>query len=329
MIHTDLQSTVSKVLRHKEKYLSMDDRSRSPNKKSKGKVPDIEKALVNWARNYQRQGGILTDTMIKQKAHFFSTTCGGSDGKQKVLTTSWFEMFKRKNNLTVSKSRKGSVDTVISNEEIVANPIGVVSPTPQLPTQQSSQETMKKESIEGADMNYKHSHSQSTTSPDTAPSLSASVRSPTSPLVSKNPYPLEEATLERFAPQDDKVNGVTQNKSTPDIKTTMQPPPLPKSSTISPVSSPTSPTQDEARRALELVMNFFQNQPTTMGLQAQDYITIGKLMEKLELAQNQAGSMTGRLSRIDEHQDSPRMNGDEASALNDNIGQVTVHPKYC
>lgn len=367
-----MQSTVSKVLRHKEKYLSMDDGSRSPIKKSKGKVPDIEKALVNWARNYQRQGHTLTDAMIKEKAHFFATTCGGSDGKQKVLTASWLEKFKRKNNLTVSKSRKGSVDTVVSDEEIVVNPTGVVSPispvalapSPLSPTRQSSQETVKKESIEGADMDYKHSHSQSTTSLDTAPSLSASVTSPTSPLVSESPYtpsgrsrlpsfssatsrrrsqtfplaldsvdgsdqsngthqssqsvavfesPLEEDPRERFAIGDDKVNVVRHNKSTPDIKTTMQPPPLPKSSTVSPVSSPTSPTQDEARRALELVMNFFQNQPTTMGLQAQDYITMGKLMEKLELAQNQAaqnqaGSVTGRLSRIDEHQDSPRMN---------------------
>ncbi|CRG85781.1 hypothetical protein PISL3812_02796 [Talaromyces islandicus] len=370
------RSTVSKVLRQKEKYLSMEDGSRSPIKKSKGKVPDIEKALVNWAKNFQRQGHPLTDAMIKEKAHFFATTCGSTDGKQKVLTTSWLEKFKRKNNLVVSKSRKGSVDTVVSEDETTVklpsqasstqvSPISPVAlaPSPLSPTQ--SQETVKKESIEDLAKDYKHSHSQSTTSLDTAPSLSASVASPTSPLLSESPYtpsarsrlpsissatnrrrsqtlplaldadalggangasdqmsskntiqasqsvavfdsPLEEDSRERFSISDDNV--VRHNRSTPDIKTTMQPPPLPKSSTVSPISSPSSPTQDEARRALELVMNFFQNQPSGLGLQAQDYITMGKLMEKLELAQNQTGSISGRLQRIDEHGDSPRVN---------------------
>ena len=34
-------------------------------------------------------------------------------------------------------------------------------------------------------------------------------------------------------------------------------------------------------------MNYFQSQPSGLGLQAQEYIIMGKLMEKLELAQNQ------------------------------------------
>lgn len=84
----------------------------------------------------------------------------------------------------------------------------------------------------------------------------------------------------------------------------MQPPPLPNSATVSPISSPGSPTHDEARRALELVVNYFNNQPT--GLGAQDYLTIGKLMEKLELAQNQAAGLRG-LHRIDEHADGHRV----------------------
>ena len=71
---TPNNSTVSKVLRQKEKYLSMDDGNRSPIKRSKGRVPDIEKALSNWARNYQRAGHPLTDAMIREKAHFFATT---------------------------------------------------------------------------------------------------------------------------------------------------------------------------------------------------------------------------------------------------------------
>jgi hypothetical protein len=99
---------------------------------------------------------------------------------------------------------------------------------------------------------------------------------------------------------------IKRNRSNPEIKTaSMHPPPLPNSSAVSPISSPGSPTQDEARKALELIMNYFQNQPS--GLGAQDYITIGKLMEKLELAQTQAAALPRGLHRIDEHADGPRV----------------------
>ncbi|CAN9196467.1 unnamed protein product [Alternaria alternata] len=70
------RSTVSKVLRQKEKYLYQDDGSRSPIKRSKGKFPDIERALSNWARNHQRQGLPLSDAIIREKARFFAQTVG-------------------------------------------------------------------------------------------------------------------------------------------------------------------------------------------------------------------------------------------------------------
>jgi hypothetical protein len=117
--------------------------------------------------------------------------------------------------------------------------------------------------------------------------------------------PIEEETGVPLQGPDERPL-IKRNRSNPEIKTTsMQPPPLPKSNTVSPVSTPGSPTQDEARRALELVMSYFQNQPT--GLGPQEYISIGKLMEKLELAQNQASGLPGGLHRIDEHADSPRV----------------------
>jgi hypothetical protein len=52
-------------------------------------------------------------------------------------------------------------------------------------------------------------------------------------------------------------------------------------------------------------MNYFQHQPA--GLQAQEYVTIGKLMERLELAKAQYNPLIGGLARIDEHEDSPRI----------------------
>jgi hypothetical protein len=98
-------------------------------------------------------------------------------------------------------------------------------------------------------------------------------------------------------------NVIKRNRSNPDIKATCMPPP--KSKTISPISSPGSPTQDEARRALELVINYFDHQPTSLG--AHEYLTMGKLMERLDLTRGQAGMLLNGLPRIDEHEDIPRV----------------------
>jgi hypothetical protein len=52
-------STVSKVLRQKEKYLFQDDGSRSPAKRPKGRSPDIERALAVWAKNQVSKASLL------------------------------------------------------------------------------------------------------------------------------------------------------------------------------------------------------------------------------------------------------------------------------
>lgn len=122
---------------------------------------------------------------------------------------------------------------------------------------------------------------------------------------------LESPLEEGQATTDGRINArenmtIKRNHSNPEIKTSsMQPPPLPKSNTVSPISASTSPTQDEARRALELVVNYFHNQPS--GLVPQDYVMIGKLVEKLELNQSPGGTLPGGLHRIDEHSDGHRV----------------------
>lgn len=92
-----------------------------------------------------------------------------------------------------------------------------------------------------------------------------------------------------------------RNNSVPDMKTsTMQPPPLPqKSDSVSPVSPPSSPTQEDARRALQLVMTYFQSQP--MGTSPQDFMTIGKLMEKLKVEESASNSLPGGLHHLEEY----------------------------
>lgn len=378
-----LSSTVSKVLRQKEKYLNPDDGkngSRSPIKKTKGRVPDIEKALFNWAKNYQRQGFPLSDEMIREKALFFASNCGRPEGKEKVLSANWLEGFKQKYNLRGPKSRKGSFDTrsesespsrlsivpapdsaIQSPNEIspTTSPAGFATPSPLSPS--LSQDNIKKEltdSLAELAGGYHHAHSKSTTSIDTSPSFPASLTSPTSTLLSESPFtptsqsripstdsnssrprsqtfpialadpcmmPTDEpfdkmppktttmpisrldSPLEEEPNPADSVdisNTIKRNRSNPEIRTkSIYPPTFSKSTTVSPISPPGSPTQDEARRALELVMNYFQHQPT--GLAPQDCVAIGKLMERLELAQSQQTMLPGGLTRIDELEDAP------------------------
>lgn len=68
-------------------------------KRSKGKFPDIERALAVWAKNTRKQGVALTDIMIREKAKFFAMSVGISDGQFKANSAGWLEKFKQKNNL--------------------------------------------------------------------------------------------------------------------------------------------------------------------------------------------------------------------------------------
>ena len=117
-----------------------------------------------------------------------------------------------------------------------------------------------------------------------------------------------ESPLEEKQSMMHPFDGMKRTNSYPGIpsrrEAPMQPPPVPKSETASPVTSPViSPTQQEARRALELVMTFFQSQPAGI-VEPNEYMTMGKLMQKLELTQSPDGtpSLPGGLHRIDEEE---------------------------
>ncbi|MCJ1389526.1 hypothetical protein MMC18_002383 [Xylographa bjoerkii] len=372
------RSTVSKVLRQKEKYLFPDDGSRSPVKRSKGKFPDIERALSNWARNHQRQGLPLSDSMIRDKARFFATTVGNSDSHVKVNSNNWLEKFKQKNHLLGAKSRKASdandSDTgynadSVSGSQTPSNispvsPIGVSSPSPLSASR--GRENIKTESPDSYmdfSASYRHTHSQSATSlascfsDNTAPSsFSGGPQSPTEPFFSPDPNsagpylpsqnarfmtlansntarprsqtfpmlgiettyaeppgpgeytpkqmqqimaaPALETPIEELSDSPLAMAGMSRHqRSHPSSNihspnqtsspTLMAPPPQPNTCSSSPntsnASSPVSPpSQDEARRALELVLNFFQNQPTGV-VDPQEFVAMGKLMEKLKV----------------------------------------------
>ncbi|KAL8947252.1 MAG: hypothetical protein Q9222_006447 [Ikaeria aurantiellina] len=376
------RSTVSKVLRHKEKYLHPDDGSRSPIKRAKGKFPDIERAVSNWAKNHQRQGLPLSNEMIRDKARIFATTVGSSDCISKVNSPIWLEKFKRRHGLLgASLPQPNDAEDSDMNQpnDISADaqsPHGIspISPTEQTPCS-PDMEGVKQESADkytnDSHPAFRRTHSESgnalgnyftgTSKPAT---LSPDLHSPASPFFSpvascgpSPSVPSQPPRLPTLAPADPRprrqtfptlgngpsyisppvsataepmsTSGLFQQSmatstlsspleemedpslsidtamhnhaathtatNTPIINgispSSMAPPPHPPPASSSPrngtstplaASSPHPyPSQDEARQALQIVMNFFQSQPSAVD--AQDYFTMGKLMEKLEV----------------------------------------------
>ncbi|KAF2680343.1 CenpB-DNA-bind-domain-containing protein [Lentithecium fluviatile CBS 122367] len=384
------RSTVSKVLRQKEKYLYQDDGSRSPIKRSKGKFPDIERALSNWARNHQRQGLPLTDGIIREKARFFAQTVGNSDTHLKANSTSWLEKFKQKNNLMGAKSRKNSIaeesEGTSNPPSNVHTPGGIspaspsgVSPSPLSVSAKPSKENLKTESPDPQDFSHHRRpfHSQSNTSlssvfTDTAPSsFSAGPTSPTSlsspfftpdsacgpnpfmgnqargqpgssnfqrprsqtfpMLIGVEQYMSPPASSEALTPKyinatalDSPMDELQSSMAAIDdsmqisptmVTSSMQPPPVPTlpllnvqmpqpnmsqgSTTGQDAMAPGSPSQEEAARALELVWTFFQQQHEDFVVEPQEYLAIGKLMEKLKIKRN-SESLPSGMRRVSE-----------------------------
>jgi len=345
------RSTVSKVLRQKEKYLYQDDGSRSPIRKSKGKFPDIERALSNWARNHQRQGYQLTDAIIRDKARFFAQTVGNSESHLKANSTSWLEKFKQKNHLMGAKSRKGSIaeeSEGASNPPSNAQTPGALSPispdddSPVVPNlaAKKSEDNVKVEGSDTFDFSSRTPYnSQSTTSLSTV-FTEQGPTSPTSPfftpdsacgpnpfignrqasngqpgsngfqrprsqtfplLVGVEQYASPPASTDALTPKFissaaldspmaemcDPLTSIDEamSVSPSQLSNSMQPPPLPTTSPggFKSTGSPTSPSQEEAARALELVMSFFKSQSGDFAVAPEEYMTIGKLMEKLRI----------------------------------------------
>lgn len=193
-------STVSKVLRHKDKYLHPDDGGRSPVKRAKGKFPDIERAVSVWAKNHQRQGLPLNNDMIRDKARVFATTVGSSDCVAKVNSPIWLEKFKQRNgllgaSLPESEAEESDMGQPLDTGSGSQTPHGI---SPVSPAEQHSgspeQDQVKNESSNGfGDFHstFPRAHSQSEHSigsyftDGTMPStFSPDLRSPTSPFFS-------------------------------------------------------------------------------------------------------------------------------------------------
>jgi len=376
------RSTVSKVLRQKDKYLYQEDGTRSPIKRSKGKFPDIERTLSNWARNHQKQGLPLTDAIIREKARFFARTVGNSESHLKTNSTSWLEKFKQKNHLLARKGSTVEESEGASDSPSTAHTPGGISPTspgavsPSNTTMKAgkSEENLKTESPDTYDFSGHQRqpvHSQSSTSlssvfTDTAPStFSASTTSPTSLsspfftpdsacgtnpfLCNRQPANSQPGSGNFQRPRSQTfpmLVGVEQFMSPPSssdaltpkyisngtldspmaempiglpvideslslsptpVTNSMQPPPVPMATSgpmdddrgSSAESSPITPSQEEAARALELVITFFQSQQASFLVEPQDFVTIGKLMEKIRI-KDRSDSLPSVMRRVSE-----------------------------
>ncbi|RMZ80061.1 hypothetical protein DV737_g3138, partial [Chaetothyriales sp. CBS 132003] len=377
------RSTVSKILRHKERYINPPPKEEvtSPGKKSKAKLPDFEKTLTNWVKNQQRRGLVVTDEDLRQQARKFSF----SRSDQALLSSpSWLDKVKQKNGLSTSESGNPAHNSGVENVDSSgtsydetpnnASPTssnGLVSP-PISATDDNGGLVLKEEQSMGYfdfdEKDFSHSPSippASTT--DLENGLGGPIMSPLSP----DPMPVEVAELpdlefdeeclmagvsasgrqrsqtishmsncgtrpsssgKRMAALPsrslttsldtrptsmviDPRQMMKRHKSVPDIHdaepvrfSSMQPPPLPKSTDVSPISHPGSPVaEDDNIKALHAIKKLLQQHPGVAD--PDDYLAIGKLMEKLKLLRSPTSTpvLPGGLHLV-ETLESPRIN---------------------
>uniref|UniRef100_A0A346DKR3 HTH CENPB-type domain-containing protein n=1 Tax=Humicola insolens TaxID=85995 RepID=A0A346DKR3_HUMIN len=204
------RSTVSKVLRNKDKYLNLSsDSSNSPAKRAavnKGKGVNVEKTLLNYVQRSKNKGQPITKEMLKDKLRLFNSAAAG-DPLIESTTSAWVDKFMAKyglgtgtgggrllrraseTNIPDSVRSSGSPSLSASQPGSAispASPSGHLSPSP-LSANKSDEEkdgvgNFISFNMDGA---YKHSASQSTTSLNTpftdttTPSFPGSAISPT------------------------------------------------------------------------------------------------------------------------------------------------------
>ncbi|KAJ6126089.1 hypothetical protein N7471_010582 [Penicillium samsonianum] len=85
--------------RQKKEHHKCDDRSRYPVTQTIGRVPNIKKALFNWAKNCRRKGLPLNDDIIMDRALSWANDCRLPEAKMTELNKQWLEKFNQETNL--------------------------------------------------------------------------------------------------------------------------------------------------------------------------------------------------------------------------------------
>ncbi|KAL2164496.1 hypothetical protein VTH06DRAFT_3712 [Thermothelomyces fergusii] len=195
------RSTVSKVLRNKEKYLNLEERSSSPVKRSsKGKGANVEKALINYVQKAKKNGIAVTRETLKEKALAFTSLASG-DSLIEFTSSAWLEKFMSKHGIGSARLTRRASETNIPDSARASgspalapsqpqsaisptSPAGHLSPSP-LSASKSDEEKERNLMGFAADSTYQQSNSQGTASLSdnftdaAAPAFSGSAISPT------------------------------------------------------------------------------------------------------------------------------------------------------
>ncbi|RKF78678.1 hypothetical protein GcM1_209032 [Golovinomyces cichoracearum] len=348
------RSTVSKILRQRDKYLSSENCSISPIKRAKGKFPDIERALSNWIRNLQKKEDYqLTDAIIREKAESFAATVGHKESFiMKINSTSWLEKFKQKNcidtsNITGCNTEPDVKPTSPSNSmdsSSTSRLSNIVSPISQCATlSPSSSRDIKEEEIDERDVNPQvlymelesqfnstsrssHNSTRSITTHDlrldrstfvssqhpqgSPPTLTLPrIRSQTFPRLEINttcPQPPAIETSEISCPGTKSVNDFSNKEQSLTHSADLAFSLLPfkkrdgsvdlissnllikdSQKTSSSMSAPSPPTRNDARKALETLVNFYTLTPNGKLIDQDEYLTVIGLTEKMRFASDE------------------------------------------
>jgi hypothetical protein len=318
------RSTVSKVLRQKEKYLATpEERCLSPIKRQKGKFADIDRALSSWVRNSHKQGIPLTDAAIKEKAILFANTVGSPESFQKAHSQSWLEKFKQKNAIgpggkLVRRVSDQSIDdglrinTALGPEPYLAAPLSpneLVSPLSLASSAAPDSLDSYLDFASAAPGVYRHSTSHSTTSLSSVFSDPPDCASPTSlafspdasaaylgPAHSRHPSsvsswsrPRSQAAVAAAAAAAAAAEPLTPRRTTVEAE-----PELHHSASTNSVSS-VAASADDARAALQTLLSYFAAPAAADG---DAYMAVVRLTEKLGLGQPQPPQQHVQLSHV-------------------------------
>ncbi|POS85531.1 hypothetical protein EPUL_004923, partial [Erysiphe pulchra] len=91
------RSTVSKVLKNKEKHLANSTTVCNPPKRKKGKFQKLERTISNWILNEVDKGRNVTDDEIKRQACKFAELTNDPDSLIKCEDKNWLAKFNQRN----------------------------------------------------------------------------------------------------------------------------------------------------------------------------------------------------------------------------------------
>ena len=178
-ITSKFDSTVSKVLRHKDQYLRR-DKEPDPSTVKRGikaKNPDFDRTLSNFVRRQQQSGFDIKDEEIMEQARLFARVSGNQDAILGSLSSSWLQKFKQKHGIGMSPLLRRASETNIPDSNrlfgshgishgTTSNEISPASPTQPLSPLSGNRSDDEAQNGSAADVGftYRQQNSQSTTS---------------------------------------------------------------------------------------------------------------------------------------------------------------------